>query len=287
MMRNYIDDKLLDPIVHQISGKNTGITLADRVRALLSYQKRIWKDLSDNYESLENILVKEYEFDHFSVKVQYNGNRFNSTTADVGPDAIKKRSCFLCLKNLPKEQTGIRYYNDYLILSNPSPIFPEHFTIAKINHVPQALEPNVEGLLRLTKDLSEYFTIIYNGPECGASAPDHMHFQCFTKEIMPVEKDECIQKKLFCEELYLSKDYSVYAVNKYLRNMILVESENAREAEKTLINILSILGKMNPASSLNCTNIISFYKNKIWKMLIVPRRKHRPSYYFLKEKNGL
>ena len=36
-------------------------------------------------------------------------------------------------------------------------------------------------MLFLAENMNE-FLILYNGPECGASAPDHMHFQAAGKE---------------------------------------------------------------------------------------------------------
>ena len=44
-------------------------------------------------------------------------------------------------------------------------------------HCPQAMEENIGHFLRLIKDFKEGLTVLYNGPRCGASAPDHLHFQ--------------------------------------------------------------------------------------------------------------
>jgi hypothetical protein len=186
---------------------------------------------------------------------------------------------------LPAEQVGIPYYNDYIILSNPNPIFPEHYTICKINHIPQNLENNLDGMLNLTKDLSAYFTLIYNGPECGASAPDHMHFQCFTKGELPVEHELNFFRNKFHEEIFSSNNISVFTVNKYLRNMIIVDALSIDAAKSTTAFILNQLGKITPAAKSYCTNIISIYRNKTWTIFIIPRRKHRPSYFY-KEDDG-
>ena len=79
--------------------------------------------MAEGYASLDSVRVREIICNGFTVKVQFNPKRIVSTGADVDPAVISNRKCFLCLENLPEEQQGILYRNDYLILCNPIPIF--------------------------------------------------------------------------------------------------------------------------------------------------------------------
>ena len=113
--------------------------------------------------------------------------RIKSTLADVGEKSVAERACFLCPPNLPEEQKGILYRKDYLILCNPMPVFSSHFTISHLDHRPQELAGTVATLLTLLCDFGPGFLILYNGPGCGASAPDHLHFQAVPSGLMPIE----------------------------------------------------------------------------------------------------
>ena len=83
--------------------------------------------------------IKTFLFDGFKIKIQFNEGRIYSTSAKVDVDSVKNRSCFLCENNLPEEQKGIKLLENYLLLCNPYPVFPEHFTIVTVNHKPQEI----------------------------------------------------------------------------------------------------------------------------------------------------
>ena len=106
---------------------------AEQSKKLLDYQKQSWPLLNENYKKLSNVKIRTFEFDGFEIKAQFNSARIESSSADVSDVAIKSRKCFLCLNNLPIEQTALEYNKNFVILANPFPIFPEHFTISKKN----------------------------------------------------------------------------------------------------------------------------------------------------------
>ena len=143
-----------------------------------------------NYQALSQVEVKDMTIDGFPAKLFFNPARVRSVMADVSPEALQKRACFLCPDGVEEHQlthnwdspTGHTYY----IRVNPFPIFSPHFTVSSSVHERQELLPHLESMLHLAKELPE-MTIFYNGPMCGASAPDHMHFQAVPRHSMPIE----------------------------------------------------------------------------------------------------
>ena len=143
-----------------------------------------------NYQALSQVEVKDMTIDSFPAKLFFNPARVRSVMADVSPEALQKRACFLCPDGVEEHQlthnwdspTGHTYY----IRVNPFPIFSPHFTVSSSVHERQELLPHLESMLHLAKELPE-MTIFYNGPMCGASAPDHMHFQAVPRHSLPIE----------------------------------------------------------------------------------------------------
>ena len=143
-----------------------------------------------NYQALSQVEVKDMTIDGFPAKLFFNPARVRSVMADVSPEALQKRACFLCPDGVEEHQlthnwdspTGHTYY----IRVNPFPIFSPHFTVSSSAHERQELLPHIESMLHLSKELPE-MTIFYNGPMCGASAPDHMHFQAVPRHSLPIE----------------------------------------------------------------------------------------------------
>ena len=143
-----------------------------------------------NYGALKEVEVKDMTTDGFPAKLFFNPARVRSVMADVSPEALQKRACFLCPDGVEEHQlthnwdspTGHTYY----IRVNPFPIFSPHFTVSSSVHERQELLPHLESMLHLAQAMPE-MSIFYNGPMCGASAPDHMHFQAVPRHSMPIE----------------------------------------------------------------------------------------------------
>ena len=143
-----------------------------------------------NYQALSQVEVKDMTTDGFPAKLFFNPARVRSVMADVSPEALQKRACFLCPDGVEEHQlthnwdspTGHTYY----IRVNPFPIFSPHFTVSSSVHERQELLPHLESMLHLAQAMPE-MSIFYNGPMCGASAPDHMHFQAVPRHSMPIE----------------------------------------------------------------------------------------------------
>ncbi len=135
---------------------------------------------------------KHFNFAGLETEVRFNPARVRSVMAMVDKASLAARACFLCPSGLEEHQLTTEWNvpnkdEKYLIRVNPFPIFNHHFTISYGEHVPQRIGYHFPNMLLLADDLPEY-TIFYNGPACGASAPDHMHFQAVPMGSLPVQK---------------------------------------------------------------------------------------------------
>ena len=250
------------------------------VKLLLEEQKKSWAALAKNYNSLNAAKVKSFQFPGFVIKTQYNPGRIKSTSAEVDEKSISERECFLCPDNLYKEQKAIKYNEDFLILVNPFPIFQEHFTIPHKDHIPQRIKNSFGKMISLSKDLTEY-VVIYNGPECGASAPDHLHFQAGNKNFLPIYDEFHSLKNEYGKVLSETDALKVTGIDDGLRKVISIETSKVTAAEKVFDLFYNIYSKISENKTEPLLNILSFYeKNYGWRVLIFLREKHRPSYYF-------
>ena len=148
------------------------------INNLLTEQLAPWETARNNYAALSGVQVKELDVNGIPYKVQFNPARIVSSGAKVDAQSIKERKCFLCPANLPPAQKGIPFEGHYNILVNPFPIFPRHLTIPEVAHVNQRIAVRFKDMLALAQALTDY-TIFYNGPKCGASAPDHAGAESF------------------------------------------------------------------------------------------------------------
>src|SRR4030042_5349764 len=164
------------------------MNIAAQTEALFENQIKSWQLAKTNYNDLAKVKLRILHCNGHEIFIQFNPNRILSSAAKVDHQSISARPCFLCEKNRPVEQQCIIYRTHYAILVNPYPVFTRHLTIPTIHHVPQAIMDNFATMLYLAKDLNKY-VLIYNGPNCGASAPDHFHFQAVMTDIMPVHAD--------------------------------------------------------------------------------------------------
>ncbi len=262
--------------------------LSTQMKALLKQQYNSWELLHNNYSGLENVKIKVFQFDNFKVKVQFNPSRITSSAAKVDAESIKGRKSFLHYNNLPKEQKGLLFKDDYLILCNPYPIFKEHFTIPVINQAPQSIDGNYKDFLDLTKEIADSYVVFYNGPKCGASAPDHMHFQAGNKNFMPIDTEYNDIINQFGVKLIDKSSITIISVSNYLRNFIAVESDDISIAENYFYRVLNALKEVTNSSEEPLINLLGYYDQNKYITIIFPREKHRPDYYFLEgEKNIL
>lgn len=231
------------------------MSLQQDIRQLLAAQKEDWTLARNNFDALNHIEVKIFDFDGYIIKAQFNPTRAVSSLAKVDKKSIEKRPCFLCASNRPKEQKDIEFLNKYDILINPFPIFPEHFTIPCKNHSPQQLtQERLLDMLNLSAELPD-FTIFYNGPQAGASAPDHFHLQAGNKDFFSQEVSASTNG-LISKKVLTSKDKSkIWTwVNDFLR-------DNKTSDEEPMLNLF-------------CQK-----ESESWTLTLFPRKVHRPTQY--------
>jgi len=241
---------------------------------LLSAQKKTWQDLQKGYDLLKQIQERTLSCSGFSVQLQYNPGRMKSSTAIVSQEKINERPCFLCLDHLPESQKGILYRDDYLILCNPMPVFDSHLTISHLDHRHQAFDEHIRTFLQLMGDLGSGWMVLYNGPRCGASAPDHLHFQIAPSGQMPIEKEILEEKRLLLVKQV--EGVLLYRIRDLGRELILLEGEEPSAVESAFKKYLNALQKVLKIDREPMINIAGFSEGTKFRLLIFPRQKHRP-----------
>ena len=250
---------------------------SEKARTLVQEQIGEWDLVGRNYEGLRNVKVKTFDFGDFNIDIQYNPERIISSVAKVDPQSIEERSCFLCKKNLPTLQRMIPFDDNFVILVNPFPIFPEHLTIANANHTDQRIFGNFGTMLELASQLSK-FVIYYNGPKCGASAPDHLHFQAGYKGFIPIEHD--FSSEICCREVRTIDGVKVSHWPEYQRGIITLTSNNKSDLIGCFNKIYHQLQIAKQDEPEPMVNIIAAFERKTWTIHIFPRTEHRPRQFY-------
>lgn len=229
-----------------------------------------------NFEALKGVKVKELDVDGMTVKVQFNPARIVSSSAKVDAKSLKERKCFLCGANRPEVQRGIEWGPDgkYIILINPFPIFPRHLTIPDQRHVDQLIYERVEDMMDLAHELDEY-TVFYNGPKCGASAPDHMHFQAGNSDFLTIAP---ALEKAELKEIAKDGEATLYLVDTLPLNVFVVDAKDHKEGARLFKRLYDALpqkeGETEPMMNLLC-----YATPAGERLVVIPRKQHRPSFY--------
>ena len=256
--------------------------LNDIVSSLFHEQVSNWELARVNYEGLNTVRTKTFSFGDFAMNVQFNPARIVSSGAKMDAKTIAARKCFLCTENLPAEQKGVDAGN-YTILVNPFPILPQHFTIPRKEHIDQQIKPYFAEMLELAEALDDY-AVFYNGPRCGASAPDHMHFQAGTKDFLPVITDYKRMKPTHATIIDEGMNYQLYQLNDYCRTVYCIESDSIESAQSLFENLYTkwqvlpdlslILSKEEGIEPM--MNIVCSFEDGIWYTFLFPRKAFRP-----------
>lgn len=262
----------------QISNKKDHLSWSEAIEQLYVQQLNDWPLARNHYHQLEHTERRTFNFGTFSIDVQHNAARARSTFADLSPQSIEQRPCFLCTKNLPSEQKGLLLNKHYQLLINPYPIFDRHLTISALQHCPQLIENRIADMFSIAKKLEDY-TIFYNGPECGASAPDHFHFQAVVKKYLPVNaelKNQQFRLSKQIDEPGLKVFYSRHS----LRDFVLIESEQINEIDRYFRKIVAQM-PLNANSPEPGMNLLANHENGIYQLIIFLRKARRPKCFYI------
>ncbi len=243
---------------------------------LIAKQMRDWDVAGANYEALAGAVTRTLSLGEATITLQYNPERRRSSAAAIDKRSLSRRKCFLCTDNQPAKQKAVLWGDHYKIQVNPYPIFKRHLTIADLQHVPQQLTDRVGDMLSLAKALSD-FVIFYNGPQCGASAPDHAHFQAGAKGEMPLP-DEMAHATTHL--LADGDEGFIGYVDSLGRSLFTIETSTQRAAERYALRLLDLLPVPEGAYEPMVNALCWWNKtNRLWHLVIFPRRKHRPACY--------
>lgn len=251
---------------------------SEKIDFLFEQQLTTWELAGNHYQALGTIEKRTIPFKDFQIDLQHNQHRARNTCADVSKTAIENRPCFLCAHNLPEEQKGLVISKHYLLLVNPFPIFNRHLTIADFQHSKQNISSRITDLLEIAK-LINNFTIFYNGPQCGASAPDHFHFQAVPKGVLPIDAEIEHLKKQESKAIFLSEKLSLFTIEAYLRTVFVIESASANEIETIFHETLKQL-PYHEASGEPMINLLANYQQGIYRLMLFPRKTQRPVCFY-------
>ncbi len=253
----------------------------ENISEFFNQQLQVWETARNNFAALANVKVKEFDVAGSKVKVQFNPARIVSSAAKVDAKSLKERKCFLCAANRPAVQEGIAW-NNYTILINPFPIFPRHLTIPCNDHADQRISGRIVDMMNLARELDDY-TLFYNGPKCGASAPDHMHFQAGNRGFMPIEEEIESAKKTV---IVKSGNAELSLVTGTSHPCFLIRTIAVANGERAFNMVYEQLqipeGEPEPM-----LNVLCYYEAGMWNILMFPRKKHRPACYFAEGDDNL
>ena len=254
----------------------TSNDLGARANRLLAQQQAVWPMLREAIAGFQQVEYKSFTIRGSEVLAQFNPKRIVSTGAKVDAASIKARPCFLCPDNLPTEERGLAYDDNLVVLCNPFPVLPKHLVIAARQHTPQTLAGHWDELLELARALGEEFFTLYNGPRCGASAPDHLHFQAAAAAWLPIwrEVESWPLQRLKTEQTVEAFSFSSYRIN--------VLGGRGRELsalQHWLERAVAALAELTRTAEEPLLNVLARFKAGHWTVLLLPRQRHRPSCY--------
>jgi hypothetical protein len=238
--------------------------MIEEVEQLFQRQVRTWPRLRRGVEGLALAQTRAVRIDWFDVYVRHIPHRVASTTAAVDRESVAKRPCFLCAGNLDAEEEGIAFSDEFTIYCNPFPIVDHHLTIVHREHDVQRIANQFGNMLDIAASLPGYF-VIYNGPECGASAPDHMHFQAGSRKLFPIESDTARLQGT--------------TIPNYARNVFVFRGADRSALVDRMNRAIEMLSEVTGKRPEPLINIAVYYEAAQWMTYLFPRDKHRPEVF--------
>ena len=255
-----------------------------------------WDEARRRYRDLGNVETRELTEENMTIQVQWNPARIVSTGAKMDSRTLDKRPCFLCEQNRPEQQLK-KVMGDYELLVNPYPILPTHYTIPAVTHQPQLIANRYGEIHQLLEEYPELM-VMYNGPQSGASAPDHAHFQAGTSGVLPLQTSwQRLSRNLTpltpqpaALNAQPSTDEGIFLINDYPCPALLIRSHSAETDQQLFkrlykalenVNIKHQTSNLKPQTSNPepMMNIIAWRTGDTFLSVVFPRAKHRPACY--------
>jgi hypothetical protein len=246
------------------------------VQDLIQQQRKTWPMLREAIAGLDEVKYKRLNVKGSEVFAQFNPKRIVSTGAKVDATTIGGRPCFLCLENLPAEEMCIPFGDNFVALCNPFPVLPNHLVISSRSHIPQTIEGNFATLLELAQSLGEGWFALYNGPSCGASAPDHLHFQACSSEKLPIMSDLALWQQIFWWDI---NPVYTFTLRGYRLNALFGRSREPGPLIEWFDKVIGALTEITNSDGEPMINIVVVYDHEELIVVCYPRSRHRPSCY--------
>ncbi|MCH3940219.1 MAG: DUF4922 domain-containing protein [Bacteroidales bacterium] len=259
-----------------------------RIEKFVCDQLSVWPMAAENYRNLKKAETRTLPVGGLNVVLQYNPARKISSEAKLDKKSISERPCFLCPENRPREQYDIdfegRKGKRYRITLNPYPIFPSHLVISSTDHTPQSIWHRYPDMLDFVATNRKY-ACYYNGPESGASAPDHMHFQGCPRGMMPLENavDKLLGSARSHSELECLtnlKEAKLYHLNMFTRGIFVLRGATPKSVTKLFYRLADCASMTLGGEPEPKFNVISWFEDNEYRSLVIFRSKHRPHNYF-------
>lgn len=259
---------------HMLQGK-ADIMEDSSISRFFNRQLEVWTDARHRFRDLKHVETRQFSD---QLKLQWNPARIVSTGAKIDKKTLGERPCFLCDKNRPKEQMSKQIDEKFHLLVNPFPILPVHFTIPARKHQPQLIYKNYGEMHRFIS-LHSDLMVFYNGPKCGASAPDHLHFQAGTNGILPLQTNWQRLSRNLTDIISLNDEEKISVVRDFIVPAFVIISKSA-ESDEVLFRRLYKAMPQRGDETEPMMNIISWRKGEEFISVVIPREKHRPEAYF-------
>jgi hypothetical protein len=261
-----------------------GLAFRRLAQALIDQQMATWPMLREAVAGLGRVEYKQLLARGSEALAQFNPQRIVSTAAKVDAATIRQRPCFLCAENLPAEERGIRFGDDFVALCNPFPVLHKHLVITSRRHIPQTIDGNFGTLLDLAMDLGDEYFVLYNGARCGASAPDHLHFQACERKLLPIIRDV---ERWDRRELPADSGMQTFTLQGYRLNALIACGNDRKKLMGWFDTALRSLAEVTSVEDEPMINLVVTWGGDHWTVIVFPRSKHRPDRYFAEDESKL
>ena len=271
--------------------------MTSQIEKFIKDQLSVWPEVSARFRALKSAGVRRLEAGGLEVVLQHNPARLASAVAGTPADTLAGTPCFLCRENLPAEQAVLpfdgRKGRKYRIQINPFPIFPKHLVIASEKHEPQSIWHHFVDILDMARSL-EGFTIFYNGPLSGASAPEHLHFQACPRGMLPLEnavdslfgriREESLEDVHYdipgdLEYLTRVQEAVVYHYRHFMRGLFALRGRTSKSVGKLFYRLLESV-PLSEGDKEPKFNLFVWHDGTEYRAVVVLRDRHRTHHFY-------